>query len=204
MQNIKCVAIGDGAVGKTCMLMSYSNNTFCGAYIPTVFDNYSANVVVDGKICSLGLWDTAGQEDYDRLRPLSYPGTDVFLLCFSLTNPVSYENVCRKWAPEIKKFVPAAKIVLCGCKLDLRGEPSTEEHLAAQRMRSVTHEQGQALAQEIGAHTYVEASARTQEGLKNAFDEVVRCALAGKEKQTRSMKKKGFSNCFPLLSMLVS
>jgi len=121
MQNIKCVTVGDGAVGKTCLLMSYSNNTFDGAYIPTVFDNYSANVMVDGKICSLGLWDTAGQEDYDRLRPLSYPGTDAFLLCFSLVDPISRDNVRHKWAPEIRKFVPAAKIVCVDASLTFVG-----------------------------------------------------------------------------------
>lgn len=68
----------------------------CADPLDVVFDNYSANVMVDGKTISLGLWDTAGQEDYDRLRPLSYPQTDVFLICFSLVSPPSFENVKTK------------------------------------------------------------------------------------------------------------
>lgn len=78
------------------------------------FDNYSAPMQVDGIQVSLGLWDTAGQEDYDRLRPLSYPQTDVFLICFSIASPSSFENVTSKWYPEIKHHCPDAPIILVG------------------------------------------------------------------------------------------
>lgn len=165
MQNIKCVVVGDGAVGKTCLLISYTTNAFPGEYIPTVFDNYSANVMVDGKPIQLGLWDTAGQEDYDRLRPLSYPQTDVFLVCFSIISRSSFENVKTKWIPEIKHHVPDAPFLIVGTKMDLRNDANFS---AQNQIRTV---EGENLAKELGAKAYVECSALTQDGLKNVFDE---------------------------------
>eukprot|EP00695_Tsukubamonas_globosa_P001765 TRINITY_DN283_c0_g1_i1.p1 TRINITY_DN283_c0_g1~~TRINITY_DN283_c0_g1_i1.p1 ORF type:complete len:196 (-),score=52.84 TRINITY_DN283_c0_g1_i1:76-663(-) len=191
MDTIKCVVVGDGAVGKTCMLISYANNTFPEDYVPTVFDNYNANVMVEGRTVSLGLWDTAGQEDYDRLRPLSYPGTDVFLICFSVVNPSSYENVRSKWYPEIKHHAPSKPIILVGTKIDLREDPTMIAKMAEKRIEPITLEQGQALAREIGAVDFIECSARTQKGLKAVFDSSIRAVLFPKKEVTT--KKKGCS-----------
>ncbi|KAJ7402250.1 hypothetical protein BTVI_88229 [Pitangus sulphuratus] len=85
----KLVIVGDGACGKTCLLIVFSKDQFPEVYVPTVFENYIADIEVDGKQVELALWDTAGQEDYDRLRPLSYPDTDVILMCFSIDSPDS-------------------------------------------------------------------------------------------------------------------
>jgi len=177
MQNIKCVVVGDGAVGKTCLLISYTTNAFPGEYIPTVFDNYSANVMVDGKPINLGLWDTAGQEDYDRLRPLSYPQTDVFLVCFSVISSSSFENVKTKWVPEIQHHAPNVPIVLVGTKSDLRKDQDTIKQLNSRQQEMVKIESAQGMAKDIGAVKFLECSALTQEGLKQVFDDAIRAAM---------------------------
>lgn len=141
MQAIKCVVVGDGAVGKTCLLISYAQNAFPGEYVLTVFDSYTANVMVNGKAISLGLWDTAGQEDYDRLRPLSYPQTDIFLICFSLTNPTSFKNVKLKWYPEVRHHCPSVPIILVGTKLDLREDKKTVAKLNEINLTPITNDQ---------------------------------------------------------------
>ena len=193
MQAIKCVVVGDGAVGKTCLLISYTTNAFPGEYIPTVFDNYCANVMVDNKAISLGLWDTAGQEDYDRLRPLSYPQTDVFLVCFSVISPSSYENVRQKWIPELQHHCPNAPVILVGTKLDLRNDKPTLASLSEKKLQPMSTQSGIQLAKEIGALKYLECSALTQEGLKRVFDEAIKAVLIPPPK-----KKKNKENCVVL------
>ena len=176
-RDIKCVVVGDGSVGKTCMLISYTTNSFPGEYVPTIFDNYTANVYVDSRPISLGLWDTAGQDDYDRLRPLSYPDTDVFLLCFSVVNPNSFANVADKWAPEIEHHCPGVPKILVGTKLDLRDSEADIERLKAKNKSPITPQQGEAMRKRLGAVAYMECSALTQAGLKDIFDEAIRIVL---------------------------
>ncbi|XP_041919778.1 rho-related GTP-binding protein RhoG-like [Alosa pseudoharengus] len=177
MQSIKCVVVGDGAVGKTCLLISYTTNAFPSEYIPTVFDNYSSQVTVDSRTISLNLWDTAGQEEYDRLRTLSYPQTNVFVICFSIASPPSYENVKHKWHPEVTHHCPNTPILLVGTKKDLRNDPEIQKKLKDQNQTTVTLQQGQALARQIQAIKYLECSALNQDGIKEVFAEAVRAFL---------------------------
>ncbi|XP_057589205.1 rho-related GTP-binding protein RhoJ isoform X2 [Hippopotamus amphibius kiboko] len=137
---LKCVVVGDGAVGKTCLLMSYANDAFPEEYVPTVFDHYAVTVTVGGKQHLLGLYDTAGQEDYNQLRPLSYPNTDVFLICFSVVNPASYHNVQEEWVPELKDCMPHVPYVLIGTQIDLRDDPKTLARLLYMKEKPLTYE----------------------------------------------------------------
>jgi len=181
MQNIKCVVVGDGEAGKIELLIAYTTNSYPEEYIPTVFDNYSVNLTVDSKPINLGLWDTAGQEDYDRLRPLSYPQTDIFLLCFSVISPSSFRNIETKWCPEIRQHAPGVSFILVGCKVSLRDDPEHIHRLAGEGLEPISEESGKALAKELGARKYLECDALTQQGLKNVFHEAIRCALTPQE-----------------------
>ncbi|KAG6754921.1 hypothetical protein POTOM_039499 [Populus tomentosa] len=180
---IKCVTVGDGAVGKTCMLISYTSNTFPTDYVPTVFDNFSANVVVDGSTVNIGLWDTAGQEDYNRLRPLSYRGADVFLLAFSLISKASYENIYKKWIPELRHYAPNVPIVLVGTKLGKQYHHKPEQSWLENLL-------GEELKKMIGAVIYIECSSKTQQNVKTVFDAAIKVALRPPKPKKKPRKQR--------------
>jgi len=178
----KLVVVGDGACGKTCLLIVFSKHTFPEVYVPTVFENYVADIEVDGKQIELALWDTAGQEDYDRLRPLSYPDTNVLLICFSIDSPDSLENVPEKWVPEVRHFCPGVPFVLVGCKADLRNDPTTINQLKKMNSEPVTLEAAKSVAERIHAHAYIECSARTKDGVRDVFMTATQAAMSMKPK----------------------
>jgi len=192
---VKCVVVGDGAVGKTCMLISYTEGRFPKEYVPTVFDNYEATIIVEGKEVKFSLWDTAGQEGYARIRTLSYPKTDVFLLCFSVVNHPSFVNVKDRWHTEIKHYCPNTPIILVGTKIDLREDEPTLEELAKTGKQPINQGEAEAKCKELGALKYLECSALTTVGLKNVFDEALTSVVmkkgqaAASGKQPREKKK---------------
>ncbi|KAL9110212.1 MAG: hypothetical protein Q9227_005273 [Pyrenula ochraceoflavens] len=179
----KFVVVGDGGCGKTCLLISYSQGYFPEKYVPTVFENYITQTThkPSGKTVELALWDTAGQEEYDRLRPLSYPETDLLFVCFAIDCPNSLENVMDKWYPEVLHFCPTTPLILVGLKSDLRSKRTCIELLKTQGLTPVTPQQGQAVAQRMGA-AYVECSSKEMTGVEDVFQLAVNTAVGVEEK----------------------
>ncbi|CAF9942289.1 Rho GTPase [Imshaugia aleurites] len=185
----KFVVVGDGGCGKTCLLISYSQGYFPEKYVPTVFENYLSHTEhkPSGKTVELALWDTAGQEEYDRLRPLSYPETDLLFVCFAIDCPNSLENVMDKWYPEVLHFCPTTPLMLVGLKSDLRTKRACIDLLKTQGLTPVTQEQGQNVARQMGA-TYVECSSKEMLGVHEIFDLAVDTAV-GREIQMKERKQ---------------
>lgn len=123
------------------------------------------------------LWDTAGQENYDMLRPISYPSTDVFVVCFAVDSPDSFYNVARKWIPEVRHFSSTVPVVLVATKTDLRTDTETAERLAKCDQGPISTEEGLALARTIGAYVYVECSAKRRDGVENVFQRAATASI---------------------------
>uniref|UniRef100_A0A7M4F3D9 Rho-related GTP-binding protein RhoF-like n=1 Tax=Crocodylus porosus TaxID=8502 RepID=A0A7M4F3D9_CROPO len=137
---IKAVIVGDGGCGKTSLLMVFAKGDFPKAYVPTVFEKYTASFQIGSKPVQIHLWDTAGQEDYDRLRPLSYTEANVVLMCYDVTSPSSYDNILTKWYPEVNHFCKGVPIVLVGCKTDLRKDKAVLRKLHKDQLAPITYQ----------------------------------------------------------------
>ncbi|CCH43567.1 GTP-binding protein [Wickerhamomyces ciferrii] len=179
----KIVILGDGAAGKTSLLNVFTRGYFPQVYEPTVFENYVHDIFVDGKPIKLSLWDTAGQEEFDRLRSLSYSDTHTIMLCFSIDSKDSLENVQNKWVGEITDHCEGVKLVLVALKCDLRNDDGDDdEGEVSRRSNLITYEEGLEMAKKIGALRYLECSAKKNRGVNEAFTEAARCALTAKPK----------------------
>ena len=180
---VKLVVLGARSVGKTCLLIRYCCNEFPTEYTPSVFDNYSQQIIVKERPICLAYWEAygQGQEDFERLRPLTYPQTDVFLFCFSLIDPDSYENICNDCFPDVSRHCPNTPIILVGTKLDLLEDEATLENLKQSNISPITTAEGVKLATEINAAAYKECSSLTGKGVKEVFEEAVIAVMNHKE-----------------------
>jgi len=190
MQAYKVVVVGDGAVGKTCLLMCYTQKMFPREYIPTVFDNFSKNVSHQGNLIRLDLYDTAGQEDYDRLRVICYPNTDVFLVCYSVDSETSVNNINEKWVEEISHHAKDSAIILVGLKKDIRTDSKALSELRKQNKELVKMEDVEKAAVKAGEKmsqkvSIIECSSLKMENVDKVFETAISVALNKQKAQDK-------------------
>lgn len=182
----KLVLLGDGACGKTSLLNVFTRGYFPTVYEPTVFENYVHDIFIDNVHVELSLWDTAGQEEFDRLRSLSYDDTHAIMLCFSVDSPDSLENVETKWVGEIAENCPGVKLVLVALKCDLRRREEADDDENPQPEKPmINYDEGLKVAERIRALRYLECSAMKNRGVNEAFTEAARVALSVKNSKDR-------------------
>ncbi|KAG0020694.1 Rho GTPase [Podila clonocystis] len=150
-------------------------NPLLGDYNPTVFENFVTDVKIDGKPVQLALWDTAGQEAYERLRPLSYTKAHVIIIGYSVDTPDSLDNVTSKWIQEVQVHCPETPVILVGMKKDLRDDQAASDQ--PKTTRFVTTAEAERVAAEIGARNHLECSALTGDGVDDVFEAATRGAL---------------------------
>ncbi|KAH0794221.1 rho-related GTP-binding protein RhoA-D-like [Histomonas meleagridis] len=165
---VRIVAVGDGAVGKTSMLLVFKGEPFPEDYEPSIFENHHEMRNFQGKTYCLHLWDTAGQEEYDRLRPMSYAKCDVVLICFSLDNKESLKNVVDKWKLEIIEYCPKAAVILVGTKSDLWDKNADG---------AITQEDIDNVAKQVKAFKTITCSAKNNTNIGNVFDLAIAAAI---------------------------
>ena len=161
---MRVTTVGDDRVGKTCIFERYIGNPFPPKYYPGCsFQAYSENMKIGEEIYNRELWETACRADSfsNRLRPLQYPQTTVFLVCFSIVDPRSFKNVQEQWVPEIKHHCPNIPFLLVGTQVDLRYDRAVLDKLAKNKEKPVSKESGEMLAKSLKAGKYVECSALT-------------------------------------------
>ena len=159
MDIIKCVVVGDTAVGKTSLYFSYINEL--NSCTPTVFNTYSSLSRYEKNTVILTYYDNGGSAEYDCYRPVCYGLTDIALLCFAVDDEESFQNLKLKWIPEIRKYCPKASIFVVGTKTDLRGTKPCMDR-----------EEGQYLCLE-NWFDYFECSIYDYDSIRELFDAVI-------------------------------
>ncbi|KAJ3433152.1 rho-related protein racd-related [Anaeramoeba flamelloides] len=190
LKTSKILHVGDGAVGKTSLHYRYTQNVFLTDYIPTVADILTVNVQHNNGGISLSLYDTSGQEDWDRIRQNFYYGFDLFIISFDVSNRVTFENVKTKWKKEFEYQYPSIPILLVGTKIDLRNDEKTKKRLEMKQIQGVSTEEGIELSYEIEAYGYVECSSLTGEGVEEVFHKAIEILYDRKYTKLNKLGKK--------------
>lgn len=187
-KNIDLVTLGDYDVGKIIFLTTYYTGKFPHEYLPPVFNTCQVSVNFDGKAYKVNLIDTTGQEDYQKMRSLFYHDRDVFLVCYSIGNRASFENVREKWVPEVIQHSPETPILIVAFNTDLRSSSPTTQHL-------ISTAEGLTLASEVKAG-FCEVSCKNNIGVKECMEKAVKLVVDSR-KNTEDTKNSG---CFGFCS----
>uniref|UniRef100_A0A1B6CR53 Rho-related GTP-binding protein RhoE n=1 Tax=Clastoptera arizonana TaxID=38151 RepID=A0A1B6CR53_9HEMI len=192
----KIVLVGDSKCGKTSLIQRFISDKFAEVYTPTGFEKYATTYNVGDYRTHFSVWDTSGTTAYDSVRPLAYPDTQIFLLCFRISDPDSLDNAVNKWYPEIRQHCDNTPVILCGCQNDLRNDIETLSYLSKQRKTPVTSEQAVTVSRQIAATTYVETSAKTSsKAVRDAFEVAALAALGKLNKNHVLHRQKVYQNC---------
>ncbi|XP_029601206.1 rho-related GTP-binding protein RhoH [Salmo trutta] len=175
---VKCVLVGDSAVGKTALLVRFTSETFPDCYKPTVYENTGVEVYMDGAPINLGLWDTAGNDTFRQIRPMSYQQADVVLICYSVANAASLANVKHKWLVEVRENLPRVPVLVVATQTDQRDT-------GPYRASCSSAAEGKRLAQDVRAKGYLECSSLSNRGVQQVFECAVRTAVNQARKRTR-------------------
>nr|UAD82014.1 RAS [Dugesia japonica] len=177
MSEYKIVVVGAGGVGKSALTIQLIQNHFVEEYDPTIEDSYRKQMMIDGETCQLDILDTAGQEEYSAMRDQYMRTGEGFLCVFAVNNQKSFEEI-PNYRDRVKRVKDAEEIpmVLVGNKVDLAN-------------RTVIKSTGKAMADDFSI-PYVETSAKTREGVDEAFYTLVREIKKYKDKKDREKKKR--------------
>ncbi|XP_048087480.1 uncharacterized protein LOC125286434 isoform X1 [Alosa alosa] len=186
MIQLKLVVVGGPCSGKGSFLRFFRENKFPEDWVPMIFDHCEVPIEVDGKQVQLELRGTNGMDDYDILRPMSYPNTDAILIFFSIVQRDTLESIPNKFIPEVKHFCPNAPIILVGNKKDLRNDEYSLQQLAKNKQKPVKEEEGQDMAIRLNAFGYMECSVKMKEGLLEVLEFATRAALQAKKPSKKS------------------
>ena len=194
VENVRCTLIGDERVGKTSILLSYQADTYPSEYVKTEFDSYSKRTKYKDLSINLLLYDVGGQADLESFEKLDRLQTDVFLLCFSVDDRTSFENVSTKWLEMVKRCWLSPEdgqakksnrmsesdlmnpiVLLVGCKTDRKTDKSViMKHSELVARPLVTSKEAVTLSKSIEAYKYMECSSRNGTGVVQIFTQVIK------------------------------
>jgi len=153
----KLLLIGDSGVGKSCLLLRFSDDIFTDSFISTIGVDFKIRTIdLDGKRIKLQIWDTAGQERFRTITSSYYRGAHGIIVVYDVTEQKSFDSI-QKWLQEIDTFAgPTVTKLLVGNKCDLESQ------------RAITTQKGEELAKSLGV-PFIETSAKTTKNVEEAF-----------------------------------